>query len=453
MSTLIEAKNSKTKQVIFFLFLFLLLLPLLQMVLPFMKEERLNGVDPAQPLPYITDTTWFCGEYQKNYETTFEQNIGFHNSLVRVQNQINYSLFNFSNAGDVVVGKDAYIFLTNYINAYTGGDFSGSSYINVETEKTKFVQDELKKRGVDFFVVFAPGKGSFYSEYIPNYLKENLNTDSTNYAYYKKRFAESGVNNLDLKSYFLSMKDTSKYSLYSNTGVHWTEYGSYIAGREIVAYIEKLRKIKLPRITVQSIETVSFSGKNCTDYDAANLMNLFTTISHPKVGIPKLIFQSDSSTIKPHFLCISDSYFAGIINTDIPSSVFTDYHYWLYNDGAYPETFLRKKKHNKKELKNTLEKQDVVCLLSTDATLSQYSYGFIDEAYELFSPKNAAYYSLKQKEVFAFVLGVINKINKNKEWKSQLIANAKRKEISETDEFIQNALWLYNEEQLKLKNE
>lgn len=319
--------------------------------------------------------------------------------------------------------------------------------------KNKICARGTQKKGVDFFIVFAPGKGSFYSEYIPDYLRQPFCPDSTNYSYYKNNFDELGINNLDLKSYFLSMKDTSRYPLYSNTGVHWTEYGCYVAGKEIVNYIEKLRKIKLPKIKIQSIETISLSGAKSTDYDAANLMNLFTTVPHPKVAIPKLRFESDSSTIKPNFLCVSDSYFAGIINTKIPSSVFTNYRYWLYNNNANPENFLRKKKHNKKELKNTIEKQDVICVLSTDATLSQYSYGFIDEAYELFSPKDAAYYSLKQREARIYILSVLTNINKNSQWKKQLVQNAKAKGISELDEFVQNAVWLYNQEQSKLRNE
>lgn len=453
MSSTNAVKYSQLKNGIFSLFLFILLLPLFQMTLPFLKEERLNGVDLPQPLPTISDSTWFNEDYQKMFALNFEQNIGFHNSLVRLHNQVNYNIFGFSDAGDVVVGKDGYVFLKNYVDAFTGADFVGKEYIDIQSQKIKFIQQELKKKNIDFFIVLAPGKGSFYSEYIPANFKNNITSDNTNYSFYKKLFSEQGVNNLDLNSYFLSIKKTEKYPLYSTTGVHWTEYGCYIAGREIVKYVEKLRNITLPKIKIQSLELASLSGNHSSDYDAASLMNVFSKLPHPTYALPKLKFDSDSKTVKPHFLCISDSYFSGIINTNIPSNVFTDYHYWLYNDGVYPETFLKEKRHDKKQLKQDLEKQDVICLMATDASLAQFPFGFIDEAYEVYAPKNAEYYSLKQKEFRFLILKTIENIKKDNRWKNQLVENAKHKGISEMDEFIANALWIYNQEQLKLKNE
>ena len=56
-------------------------------------------------------------------------------------------------------------------------------------------------------------------------------------------------------------------------------------------------------------------------------------------------------------------------------------------------------------------------------------------------------------EVATLILKAIENIHKNKAWKSSLIENAKRKNISELDEFIEAALWLYKEQQLKLRDE
>lgn len=449
MTRFSETNLIKTKQGILFLFLLIMLIPLFQLVLPFTKETPLDGVDLPSPLPEFTTNTWLNEEYQKNYSLAFEQNIGFHPILVRLRNQINYSVFGFSDLADVVVGKEGYLFLKPYTNAVTGADFVGDEYINIQTQKMKVLQTELKKKGIDFFVVLAPGKGSFYSEFIPNKIMNSAKPESTNYACYKKMFVEQEVNCLDLNSNFLSIKNTEKYPLYSTTGVHWTEYGCYIASREIVSYIENIRKINLPEIKLQSIEMIDMSGRYSTDYDAACLMNIFTTVPHPTYGIPKLQFVSDSSTTRPRFLCIADSYFAGITNTTIPTNVFSDYQYWLYFNRIYPGN----KKVAELNLKNEIEKRDVICLLSTDASLAPFPFGFVDKAYELYAKKDATYYSLKNKEFQYKILKTIENIHKNKEWKSSLIESAKRKNISELDEYIENALWLYKEEQLKLRSE
>jgi hypothetical protein len=427
-----------------------LFVPIIQEIFPFVKENPLVGVPAATPLPTFSINTWKDEQYQKNYLTAFEENIGFHNSLVRLRNQVNYSIFGFSDVADVVVGKDGYLFIKSYTNAYNGSDYLGREYINIQTQKLKAVQLELKKKNIDLFVILAPGKGSFYSEFIPDYLTKNIKPDSTNYSCYKKLFDENNVNYLDLKSYFFSIKSSEKYPLYSATSVHWTDYSCFLAGKQIVKYIESLRKIKLPNIKLQSVKMLPLTE---IDYDAAGLMNIFTKVPHPSVAIPTLKFESDSTVVKPRFLCISDSYFFGLINTRIPFNEFANYHYWCYNDLVYPESFNVKTKVASLDLKKEIEKQDVICLLSTDATLSLFPFDFIDKAYELYSKKDADYCLLKKKEFQVSVLRSLIAIQNDKKWKDALSKNAKYKKISEAEELITNAIWVYEREQLKMKNE
>lgn len=424
----------------------MLALPFFQWALPFAKEKPLEGIDPPASLPDFTTASWFNEEYQKSYSPLFEQNIGFHNSLVRLYNQLNYSVFGYASAGDVIVGKENCIFLKPYVNAYTGADFIGAKYIDIQTKKIHALQTILKEKNIDLFVVLAPGKGSFFSENIPSRYKKSINPDSTNYACYKKSFAKYNVNLLDLRSHFSSIKSSEKYPLYSTTGVHWTEYGCYVAGKEMVAYVEKMRKLNLPKIKLRSVEMLSLAGKYSNDYDAANLMNVFSTIPHPDYAIPKLEFVSDSTTTKPRFLCVADSYFAGIVNTDIPFNAFTNYHYWLYCDRIFPESYLNKKVVSSLDLKKEIDKQEVICLLATDASLGQFPFRFIDKAYEIYAKKDVNYYTLKNEEFRFSILKIFKNINENKQWKNMLIENAKSKGISETDEFILNALWLYEQE-------
>ncbi|CAN5362164.1 sugar O-acetyltransferase [soil metagenome] len=448
-----KTDHSITKRWILSIFLLLLILPLIQFTLPFTKETPLDGVDPAPKLPTFSAETWFNEEYQKIYQPLFEQNIGFHNSLVRLHNQINYTIFKYSDVSDVVVGKDNFVFLKPYINAVSGADFVGTEYISIQAEKIKVIQTELKKKNIDFFVILAPGKGSFYSEYIPSHYFRKTITDSTNYAGYKKMFAVNNVNCLDLRAHFSSIKSSEKYPLYSNTGVHWSRYCCYLAGKEIVKYTEELRNIKLPEIKLESVKMLSLTGKNSNDYDAASLMNVASTIAQPELAFPKLTYVSNDKTIKPRFLCIADSYFEGIAKTNIPQNVFTNYHYWLYNNREFPASYLKDKMVNTLDFKKEIEKHQVVCILATDASLSIFPFGFVDKAYEIYATKDHAYALLKNKEYHCFITKTMVNISNNKEWKLQLIESAKRKKISPIYEYIDAANWLYAEEQKKIKGE
>ena len=44
-------------------------------------------------------------------------------------------------------------------------------------------------------------------------------------------------------------------------------------------------------------------------------------------------------------------------------------------------------------------------------------------------------------------------INNNKEWKSQLDINAKNRNVAPIDEYIKASIWLYDQEQITLKDE
>jgi hypothetical protein len=301
--------------------------------------------------------------------------------------------------------------------------------------------------------VLATGKGSFYAEYLPPGRMQKIVADSTNYAVYKDLLSGRGVNVLDLREKFGKAKASEKCPVYSNTGVHWTDYGYYIAAKEIVSYIEKLRNIDLPDFSMTSAEMMSLSGPKCKDYDAANLLNLAFRIPQPEVAIPKIRFDAAGKKTKPDFLCISDSYFPGIIHTGIPDAVFSTYHNWLYNDRIFPESFLHEKHVRDLDIKAEIEKQDVICILGTDATLTQFPFDFVDKAFEIYGPQNKKYQSVKMKEHRLSIFRTLWNIQHDVKWKAALDYNAKQNGIPEMQEYISNAQWIYNERQHQLKNE
>ncbi|MFL5764794.1 MAG: alginate O-acetyltransferase AlgX-related protein [Bacteroidia bacterium] len=445
-----QNKALSIKRRIFALLTVLLSLPLFQLTFPFIKEAQLLGVAPAPDLPKFSVESWYNEQYQKSFASVLEQRIGFHPAFVRIHNQINYSLFSYSDAGDVVIGKDGYIYLKPYVQALTGDQFIGTNTIRLQTEKLKVIQAQLKKRGIDFFVVLAPGKGSFYSEYIPDDLKARPHSDTTNYDQWKKYFEQSRINYLDLRSYFAELKKQEKYPLFSKTGVHWSEYGCYKAGEKLVAYIGSLRKIELPKIELKGVKKVLMSGNKSTDYDAASLMNIYGTVGHAPAALPELSYTSTKNSIRPRFLCISDSYFAGISNTGIPSNVFSDYHNWLYFDRVFPESYLDEKHVADLNIKKELEKQDIVCILCTDASLGVFPFGFADAAYELYAPKDSAYSSLKNQEYSIDIYEGLRHIDQNPDWKAALEWNAKEKGISPMESFIDKLNEIYREKQKKI---
>ncbi len=318
---------------------------------------------------------WFSGDYQQQEEKYLNDNFGFRSFFVRVNNQIEFSLFDKAKANGVIIGKDMYLYEENYIKAYNGIDFIGIDSIRHRLQKVKVLQDTLSKYNKDVIVVFAAGKGSFYPEYFPDNYR--VQRGATNYECYVKEAKELGLNYIDFNKYFVDNKFTSKYKLYPKQGIHWSYYGMCIAADSIIKYIEFKRKIDMPNIYWKDIE-IDYTRKD--DYDIGNGLNLLFKLKREKMGYPKVLIEPDSGKVKPSVLVVSDSFYWGLYNLGIWKT-FSSNHFWFYNQQIYSPDLRETMEVSQVTLRNEIMKHDVIIILATEATLPNLGWGFIESAY------------------------------------------------------------------------
>ena len=158
------------KKLIFIIIMIGLFLPLLQSVFQVIKLTPLKGAFYKNELPKLKDLTvesFLSNDFQSKLENNLNSYVGFYEFFIRVNNQLNFSLFKQTNAKDVLLGKEGYLFRKSGNYGYTGIDYVGDKTVNEKTKKLKFIVDELNKRGVKLFLVIAPNKRSFYEEFLP----------------------------------------------------------------------------------------------------------------------------------------------------------------------------------------------------------------------------------------------------------------------------------------------
>lgn len=434
----------KLKHFVFIFFLLLFFMPMIQQQFNIVKEKKLEGVENEAAVPIFATDVFLEGKFQKEFEEALDINIGFRKTLVRINNQIQYSVFNTTKAGDFVVGKNKCLLGKSYIFGYSGEDFTGKNVVDLQIEKAKVIEKELAKKNISLLFAFAPGKASYYPEYIPVEYLRNYIVDSTNYTYYTKACFRADLNVIDLRNYFLSIKEKAHYPIFPKVGLHWGEYAAVLSIGAIVNKIEDLNKIKMRNFNISSVEYRDTIKQ--ADRDAERMMNLFYDLPTNKMAYIKLRFSCDSLSVKPNLLVIADSYFSTIVATGAVDSLFSNWDYWLYND--YESKNRSKTEYN---FKNDIEERDVVLLMATDATLASFPYRFIDEAYEVYAPKNKSYYELKNREFRQFITTGFKNIEKDKKWKRQLNKNAKENNVSEIDEYFAALVWLYGEQEVKIK--
>lgn len=372
--------NKQILNILFATIMVLLFLPLVQMQFSVVKVNPLKGSIKKIERPRISTSSWFSEQFQSNAEKYLNQNFGFRNWLVRLNNQVKFSLFNIAQANGVIVGKENYLFEESYINAYYGNDFLGEATINDQLEKLSFIQNNLSTRNIDVILVFAPSKGSFYPEYIPD-VYDTVRT-ITNYEYYVKRAKELDINHIDFSRWFINKKDTSKYCLYPKTGIHWSYYGMNLATDSLVRYIEKLRGIDMPDLLW---DTIIIKNKlTGVDNDIEKGMNLLWPISNFEMPYPKIRIDQKNKT-KPRAIVIADSFYWQLHNSGYSKSLFDKGEFWFYNKKIYPPKNNDKPEVSELVLLEEIYTNDVIILMVTEPVLKRNFWGFVDNCYAAIS--------------------------------------------------------------------
>jgi hypothetical protein len=372
-----------TKYALFIGIVLMLCVPALQQYFKFREERPLNGaITEPQFTPFSWDG-WHSGDFQKTNAAYLNTKFGFRSEFIRLNNERHYWLFNRAKANEVVVGKESYLYEENYIKAAGGIDFIGENAIEEKSEKLKFIQERLKEKGTDLYVLFAPGKGSYCNEYIPEKWKNQFNKQNlTNYKSYRKAFDRKGINYIDFNAWFLEMKATTPYPLFGKAGIHWSKYGEFLAADSLLQKIGEIRNAPMPDLVLDQItkEEKNRSG----DYDIGEGMNLLFELPTFPMGYPQFHWDWDTSQKQQIVTFIADSYFWGMFNYGFSRDLFGDGEFWYYNKLIYPDSYITPLEVSTINIKEKAEENDVIILLSTDANLYKFAFGFIEELYEAY---------------------------------------------------------------------
>ncbi len=355
----------------------LLLLPSIQKEVKIFKIRALKGYYILSKKDSLSVKSWFDGSFQEKYTNYLNDHVGFRPPLVKIHNQIKYSLYDEVGAAGVVVGKNNYLYEQNYIDAYFGKDFLGEDSIQSIVNSLTFIRDTLKSKGTEMLVCLAAGKGSFYPEYFPNEY-ENNKRGKTNMEIFSSELTKKDIPLINFNSWFCSIKDTSKYPLYPQYGIHWSEYGMTIVADSLIRFTEKLLQVDMPNYVITDVELSKKPLK--TDYDVGESLNLLFKMPTFPMAYPKTYWESDSTFQRVKAIVISDSFFWGIYNMGIMSTSFEPGGFWYYFEQAYPND----KKVSELNIKEELESQDIIIFITTEATIARFPFGFIEEVYPKF---------------------------------------------------------------------
>jgi hypothetical protein len=418
------------------LVILMLLLPALQSRFGLIKSKDLDGFFAAAAQPSFTYNAFGKGEFQEKYRAWLEENTGFRSDFVRLYNQVDFSLFALPHASKIIIGKKNFLFGEQYIRAWRGDDFVGMRYVNQKVRELKYVCDRLwKEKGIFVLVVFAPDKGTFYPEYIPEKYRKNRK-NLTNYSVYVKKYQEAGIPFIDFNRLFLQMKDTSRYSLYPKSGIHWSDYGAVLAADSLARYLQAKLNLHLPGM-VRDCTVVTHQVAD-VDNDICRTLNLIWDIPSPLMAYPVYHFVSDSATTKPNVLFVGDSFYWNWYYPGIIGNLFGNQDFWYYDNEVYPAVNGTLNKTSNIDFMEAIGKQRAIVLLQTNAGYGDPGYSFTDRAYTyLDGPSRIRYH--------------MEKMTTNPLWMESLKKKAAEQKSTLRGTMMLDAIYLANQELLPKK--
>lgn len=372
------------KKTLYIFSIIALLIPLANYLHPFINSKNLVGFYEVKEKPKISLKSIYSYEFQTDYEKHIQRNIGLRSDFIRLKNQIYYSLFNVAYNPNMLVGEQGYFYEMNYIdNGILGQDICDDNILVDKTKKIYALQEELKKHNKELLIIFAPGKASYFPEYVPKIYMHKLKYE-TNYSKYIKLFNLYNVNYIDFKNWFIQLKKSNYPPLYTKTGVHWNKLGTYIVIDSLVNYFNKTHP-QMPELVLADMNVESKYWYNESDcYDNLNLIShkKKEKLIHPEFYFKKREGQDNRLTS----IAVADSYYWNLHLSGFSNEYFKDGQFWYYNDNVYYTDGREEIKTSDPRLnfEREIKNADVFIILFTDINQRVLDGGFIDKLYNLY---------------------------------------------------------------------
>ena len=411
---------------LFSIIIIILIFPLADNFIHFVKPAPLNGDFQNTPKPDFSFKSFLSGDFQKKEKEYLKENLNIYPLLVKLNNQLQFNLFKHINLRNAIVGKGDILFDITYINAYYGNDYRGDTTIKYISEEINFMNKILKLYNKKLVVCVLPGKPHFYEKYIPDSLKHPK--DKTNAGEILKYLDKTAVPNIELTNYLLSIADTSKYAIYPKESIHLSTYSTVFIADTLIKFMNKKLNTDFPELqyTIAESEKPKFYDNDIiVGINIFNPPNYNSHFAYPEIKNP-----DKKATYR--VLTIGDSFYKNFYKLGIHKKYFNSDNYYYYGKLSWPEMtdIYQGNKLRIDFIKNT----DIILIYATDATMYLFPYEFTSKI---------------AKSILPFDKGIIReffllKLKHNKEWQNNIKNKAKENNISYAEQKERDINYMIN---------
>ena len=342
-----------------------------------------DGVEEAKAFPSVTVKTILNGEAQAGFEDYVQQNLPGKPLMVRLRNQITFSLLRTTPNNNYSMNQDLNLFTWGNVSSYMQyNEPVSDEYTRGLVEKIERLEKLASDNGIQLFVFVTPCKVRYCEEELP-WVDQVMAPEKTegNYEKLIRDLESSGLKYFDSIDYINSHKEEfdSRVPLFYRTSVHWSVYVGNLVGAAFGDYIEAESGYDLPElsITARPCEEPVYP-----DSDAFNTFNLLQK-SYDQYYEP-VIEVTDAATDAPGMLCRGGSFMGQSLSAIIRNHYFGK-NVYMENDQIFTEEFGEKEifhDYNDVDMKEYLKDIDILILEVNEPSIPSMSFGFIDYVLE-----------------------------------------------------------------------
>ena len=365
------------QKILIIIVLLLLNAPWLSDVLGFKEPHPLHGESTIIEAPEFSFANLWRGKFQTSVDDFSRTNFLLRGMAIRTRNEIDYSLFCERHAKSIIAGSEGYLFEENYVLAALGLDAISEDTVS---ERVSRLSRLSIATGVPFLVILAPGKGSYFREFLPKeYLEIMGQSENRMYEMWLDQLVLKGLHFLDLNSFFRLYTE-----VFPKNGIHWSEWAQVDAINMISDTLldilpDSLRPARL--MIDSSYRSTIMEG---TDDDIEQGLNLWRNIPDLEATYYNTHWEDVPAFKRPRILVIADSYAWGLVNKGLLREGYRDSEFWFYNQGVHGPNIVQKGASpqtvhgfsTKAEFEQVISGFDAVVLLSTDANLPRFPFNF-----------------------------------------------------------------------------
>jgi hypothetical protein len=269
------------------LFFVLLSLPLLQQFFHIIPDTAVQENRNKAKLPTDISALFSGGDFAHRFEQYFNDSYGLRDNLIKLHNQIQYSLFKTSDR--VLIGPDGWLFYKHVYEDGIRNTESQAHRLPKLFERIERLSSSLAARGITLVVAMCPLKFTVYPEKLPAAIVQ----PPQHSVFQKFRSflnTHSSVKSVDVYARLMELK--RERQVYHKTDFHWNDPAGAVVMKDLIRLLGVLSHTGVTwthPLTISIDKQVGGGEINSLAVYAPPLEDMLMVADNPANGVGALV--------------------------------------------------------------------------------------------------------------------------------------------------------------------